>query len=106
MSVVRKLVPADAEKAIAALSRAFESDPFVSWFVRSDAHHDKGMRAFFEVGLHELTFPFGECYVTDGVEGAALWNPPGTWSLGLYDKLRLMPEFTRSIGLGRLLSVF
>jgi ribosomal protein S18 acetylase RimI-like enzyme len=106
VTAVRKLVPADADKAIQVLTRAFETDPFMSWFVRRDARHAEGMRAFFELGLHELTFPFGECFVTDDVEGAALWNPPGTWSLGLFDKLRLMPGFARASGLLRLPLVF
>ena len=106
MSDVRTLVTADAEKAVAMLARAFETDPFVKWFVRGDARHAEGMRTFFEIALHDLTLPFGECFVTGGVEGAALWNPPGTWNLGLLDKLRLMPKFSRAAGAGRLISVF
>ena len=106
MSVIRKLADADAEKAITVLTRAFETDPFIAWFVRQDERHAEGMRAFFELGLHDLTLPFGECFVTEGVEGAALWNPPGTWSLGFFDKVRLLPGFARASGLGRLLHVF
>jgi ribosomal protein S18 acetylase RimI-like enzyme len=106
MPLVRKLLATDVEQAVTVLARAFESDPFVSWFVRRDARHDEGMRAFFDLAIHELTLPFGECFVTDGIGGAALWNPPGTWSLGLLDKARLMPQFARVSGVGRLASVF
>jgi ribosomal protein S18 acetylase RimI-like enzyme len=106
VTAVRRLVPADAAKAVDVLLRAFETDPFFTWFIRSDAHHAEGMRAFFTLALHRLTLPFGECFVTDGVEGAALWNPPGTWNLGLFDKLRFMPTFARAAGPRRLAHVF
>jgi ribosomal protein S18 acetylase RimI-like enzyme len=106
MPVVRKLVEGDAGKAVEVLARAFEEDPFVRWFVRSDARHAEGMRAFFEIALNHVTMPHGECWVTENVEGAALWNPPGTWSLGFVDKVRLMPEFARAAGATRLVRVF
>jgi ribosomal protein S18 acetylase RimI-like enzyme len=105
-TTVRKLVLADAPQAIEVLARAFEEDPFVRWFVRSDERHADGMRAFFELAVHHMTLPYGECWVTDGVQGAALWCPPTQWSLGLAGKLRLMPQFARAAGLFRLPRVF
>ncbi len=106
MSVVRKLTSADADETIRMLARAFEDDPFVHWLVRKDARHEEGMRAFFEAALHGTTLPFGECYTTDGIDGAALWNPPDTWNLNLFGKIRLAPDFARATGLSRLLHVF
>jgi ribosomal protein S18 acetylase RimI-like enzyme len=105
-ATIRKLTPADADQAVEVLARAFEDDPFATWFVRADERHAEGMRAFFALALHRLTFPFGECYVTEGVEGAALWNPPGTWNLGFLEKMRLLPQFARASSARRLLEVF
>jgi GNAT superfamily N-acetyltransferase len=75
---VRKATSDDVPVMAEMLSRAFQDDP-----VKVDLLPDPARRAaqgprLFETfaGFH---LPHGEVYVTDALEGAALWDPPGHW---------------------------
>jgi len=46
-----------------------------------DARRHKGLPRLFAALLKE-SIPFGEVYTTEALDGAAIWNPPGTFPLG------------------------
>jgi len=91
----------DAPAITELLVRALSTDPFVTWLVRPGKHRDAAMHAYVDLLLTELTLPHGHVYVTEPVDGAVLWVPPGRWDLGLFDRLRLLPTFLRIVGWGR-----
>jgi GNAT superfamily N-acetyltransferase len=97
---IRRAIAEDGPALCGVLARAFTDDPFIRWFVGTS--EGPRYRRYFEMIFERLTLPFGECYTTPAVEGAALWAPPGAWDLGVLDQLRLLPVVARVVGLGRL----
>ena len=97
-AVVRKAGADDVGAMVEVLTRAFDDDPVINWFVRQDAGREDSFRRFFEVAVRALTLPLGEVYTTSDVSGAALWAPPGTWQLGPDDVHALLPDFTAAFG--------
>lgn len=85
--------------------RAFDDDPVLNFVAKQDARRQDRLRMFLDLGLRKLTFPFGETYVTEGFEGAALWNPPNARPHGMMNDLKLLPALIRVAGPGRLLPV-
>jgi len=98
---VRPVQKADIPAVAKMLSRAFADDPFLNWFLRKDAGRDAGSDIFFTIAL-ELALPHGQAVVTDDLGGAALWFPPGTWKMGLWQQLKLVPRMASAIGWKRL----
>ena len=41
--------------------------------------------------LRRLWFAQDECYTTENVAGAIVWELPGRWKAGMLDQLRLLP---------------
>jgi len=95
----------DVPALVPVLARAFANDPFVSWFVRSDARRDAGFARFFELALRHLTIPHGGVYMTEDGTGAAAWAPPGTWHMGIAKELLLVRHFAAICGWSRLVHV-
>ena len=87
---LHRLTAGEVPRAVDLLVRTFADDPFVTWSVRSDARHDEAMRRFFAARLQQLTMPFGEVWATDGLEGVAMWTPPGAFKLGLGAQVRFV----------------
>ncbi len=104
--MVRKATGDDSARIVTSLVRAFENDPLLTWMVRRDAGRAQAMRTFFEMSLHPLTMPFGEVYTTAACEGAALWTPPGAWSVNILQHLSVVPRFVSATGIRRALTVF
>ena len=48
--------------------------------------------------LRKLWFKQDECYTTGGVVGAAIWERPGQWKVGMLEQLRLLPAMARING--------
>lgn len=95
---VRRAGPDDAGALVEVLARAFDDDPVINWFVRSDAGRPEAFRRFFEIAVRTMTLPLGEVYVAGEGSGAALWAPPGTWQLGPEDLEPLLPDLTAVFG--------
>jgi predicted N-acetyltransferase YhbS len=98
---VRLLTPADVPAASAALARAFEDDPVMSWLYPGLTRMERFFGGF-ELKLH---VPNGAVYTTDDVAGAAIWAPPNKWRTSGLDVLRVAPGLLRITGsrLGRAL---
>jgi GNAT superfamily N-acetyltransferase len=90
-SDVRKMTDADVEAVARSLARAFYDDPHMRWVVRDDAIRLDRLERGFTTYITRIWFPHDECYTHDRAIGAALWMPPGTWHLGPWAQLRLLP---------------
>lgn len=96
---IRKITIADRETVVNVMTRAFDDDPFFNFLVKQDERRQDRMRRFMDVGLMKLTFPYGETYMTEAGDGAALWNPPGGRPHGLRTDLSLLPVMAQVAGL-------
>ena len=88
----------DVPALAAALARAFEHNPGMSWTFRDDARRLRQLETGFAHYLHSIWLERGECWRIEGVGGAAIWLPPGRWELPPLDQLRLLPGVVRSAG--------
>jgi len=100
--VVRKIVTKDHTRVTDLLGRAFDDDPVMNFMAKPDARRSDRIRMIMDLALRKLTFPFGETYVTEGFEGAALWNPPNGRPHGLLNDLSMLPAMVRVAGLSRM----
>ncbi len=98
---VRKATQADLPEVVNALARAFDDDPLINWMAAQDEHRQKRVHDAMDM-TQRMVFGHGQCYTTDGIHGAALWAPPGKWSLGLFQQLMLLPSLIRVTGWKRL----
>lgn len=73
---VRKSEKRDRDALVLAMARAFDDDPIANWACKQDAKREQRIQRFMAVALDKLTFPFGDTYTTDEVQGGALWAPP------------------------------
>jgi GNAT superfamily N-acetyltransferase len=97
-SDVRKLTAADIPRIAVALARAFEDDPV--WEIIYPDEQDRVGRygRAFEFFLRRLWLSEDECYGLVGLQGAALWMPPGRWHVSMVDQLRLLPRMIALTG--------
>ena len=95
----------DIPALVPVLARAFATDPFISWLVRSGPRRDEGFARFFELALRHLTVPHGEVYTNDELSGAAAWVPPGKWHMGLVKEIALARQFAAICGWSRIVGV-
>ncbi len=102
---VRRVTDADRARVTAVMARAFDDDPIANWFSKQDERRSERIAAFMKLALERFTLPYGECYTTDDIQGGALWNPPGTWKLGLLQQLMLVPSTAGIAGWRRLLKI-
>jgi hypothetical protein len=75
------------------LARSFESCPAWGAFLPPASRRRlERMERFFSFLLIGLYVGAGrECPTTEDRTGAALWDPPGGWKLGVRDNLRMLP---------------
>lgn len=99
---IRKVAPADLARVADVMGRAFDDDPVLNFVAKQDARRSERIRMMMDLGLRKLTFPFGETYVAEGFEGAALWNPPNGRPHGLLNDLSMLPAMVRVAGASRL----
>lgn len=100
---IRPATRGDAEQLAGMLARSFESCPAWGAFLPPGSKHRleriKRFFAFLLTGLY--LGPGRECLMTEGGTGAALWDSPGTWKLGVRDNLRMLagmaPVFGRHL---------
>jgi ribosomal protein S18 acetylase RimI-like enzyme len=95
---VRKAVKADVPTLAGVLARAFNDDPFFSWFVRADAKRGERFKRTFEIALTRMSAGLNETYTTNEIQGGALWKRPGEYRLGMLEQLALIPAFASITG--------
>jgi ribosomal protein S18 acetylase RimI-like enzyme len=77
VSVVRRAEPSDASAVVDLLSRAFFDDPVASFLFPDRGTRPARLHRFFELQLTENYLRRGVVYVTEDLDGAGLWMPPG-----------------------------
>jgi len=97
---VRKAAPADRQRLVATMARAFDDDPVANWFCAQDKRRARRVFDFMDVGM-KITEPHGEVYTTDGIEGGAFWSPPGKWKMGIVQQLMMTPKMVNIATLRR-----
>jgi GNAT superfamily N-acetyltransferase len=95
---VRKVVATEAAPVARTLARAFYDDPFVMWQLHGDERRLELVERGFRLFLERIWLRHDECWTTERVAGAALWEPPGTWELGAGRQLLLMPSMLSTFG--------
>jgi ribosomal protein S18 acetylase RimI-like enzyme len=97
-SDVRKLTVADISAISHALARSFEDDPVWKFIYPDEQDPVRRYEAAFEFFLRRVWIAEQECYGLVGLQGAALWMPPGRWHLSVLDQLRMLPAMIRRAG--------
>jgi len=92
---VRKVAEPELPRVAAALAEAFYDDPQFVWIVPDDRRRLEILKPGFEMWLRRIWFAQEECYTTDGVVGAAIWERPGEWKTPILKQLTMAPAMTR-----------
>ncbi len=95
---VRKASEAELPDVARVLAEAFYDDPQFSWIVPDDTKRLGILERAFLLFLRRIWFAQDECYTTDGVVGAAVWERPGEWKLGVMPQLRMAPSMIAIFG--------
>jgi ribosomal protein S18 acetylase RimI-like enzyme len=90
---------ADADALAVTMARAFFDDPLLCYILDGEATRAAKMPRLFKL-LFKLGLPYGACDVTGGYEAAALWRPPGHWSIPIRQYLVNGFEFLSLFGFG------
>jgi ribosomal protein S18 acetylase RimI-like enzyme len=98
---VRKARKEDRDLVVRTLARAFDADPAVSYFARTDEKRARAIATIFDVSFVHLTLPFGETWMTEDGCGVALWSPPNKWSTA--GGILAGPQLIGAVGITRVL---
>jgi GNAT superfamily N-acetyltransferase len=82
----------EVQRVAAALARAFEDDPVMTWIFPRDEERLSRLERAFALYLSRIWMPGEQCYATERLFGAALWLPPGQWHLSGVDQIRMLPS--------------
>lgn len=105
MHSLRLATSTDVDALSVMLARAFDQDPFWRWIVGHGDDYQARLAQGFATQLSHLALPGGLVWCGEHHQGAALWSAPGHWQLGLFQQLRLLPDFARMIDWHRLWTV-
>jgi ribosomal protein S18 acetylase RimI-like enzyme len=94
---VLRATPADDERIVPVLVRAFEDDPIINWAFRADESRDLARKLYFETQL-ELAHPHNTVFTIDPRLACAIWVPPGHWKVSRARQAFLLPRITRMLG--------
>ncbi len=95
---VRKAETAEVTGISESLAGAFEDDPVMSWLIPDAGRRPAVLKGFFELLLSRIWMLHEETYTTTATAGAAIWDPPGTWSVGVGEQIALLPRALRIWG--------
>jgi GNAT superfamily N-acetyltransferase len=88
----------EVPRLAAILAAAFAGYPLTEWLVLPGARSAQRRQTYFEILLGEGCRN-GRIACDEGGHGAAVWFPPGGWSIGVNDFLRTLPGWLRVTGL-------
>jgi ribosomal protein S18 acetylase RimI-like enzyme len=95
---VRRAQPGDHPRVAKALASAFADDPGWSFLLPRDDDREQRQRLFFDSELHHLVPARREVWVSEDGSAAAIWGPPGLWSVPLPKVARQAPAMMRVFG--------
>lgn len=94
---VRQATTADAKLVASILGSAFERDPVFSWLTPARNRRQR-LERFFDALARSTMGSRGEVFVTGDGNGAAVWLPPGGWSVPPAEIVKETPTFLRTFG--------
>jgi ribosomal protein S18 acetylase RimI-like enzyme len=94
---VRRATPADHELIAKTLASAFADDPGWSWLVPW-VDREQRQRVFFQSELHHLVPARREVWMSEDGSAAAVWGPPGLWSVPAPAVVRQVSPMLRVFG--------
>ena len=86
---------ADVPDLSAALARAFFDDPVMAFLFPDERRRPADLRVFFSMELRVLHLAHGGVFRGAGMEGGALWAPPGHWKMTTTQLIRAAPPLLR-----------
>ncbi len=95
---IRKAGAEEVEGISRALASAFQDDPVMSWLIRDTARRPQILEGNFRLLLSRIWLRHEETYTTAATAGASIWDPPGTWRVGIAEQLALLPQAVRIWG--------
>lgn len=95
---VRKASSEEADRLGRTLAAAFQDDPVLTWLVPDAARRRSTSERAFALYLRRIWLDHDETYVAGDAAGVCVWEPPGTWKLGVGEQLRLLPPIARIYG--------
>ncbi|HWH33308.1 MAG TPA: GNAT family N-acetyltransferase [Egibacteraceae bacterium] len=102
---VRKATASDVAGLAAVMGRAFQEDPVLAWGMPDEAGRRANGARYFELVARLHYLPLGETYVTEDLQAAALWAPPGQWKASPMTGVRILPFLVRATKFGRALKI-
>jgi hypothetical protein len=64
----------DAIKRV--LAKAYDTEPFVNWFVLQDVKRLQRIEMFFELSIKNYAMEYKHVFITEELNGVAAWYPP------------------------------
>lgn len=89
---------ADVAPVAAALAKAFDDDPVMTYLVPDEATRPRRLAGLFTVLMQRHHLVQGEIWTDDGHPGAALWDPPDHWKLPARQQILALPSLLRILG--------
>jgi GNAT superfamily N-acetyltransferase len=97
---IRKARPDEIDGLARTLALAFYDDPAIMWLLPDDSRRLAVAERGFHLFLRKLYLKHEETYVAGDADGVCIWEPPGTWKIGLGEQLALLPSMVRIYGRG------
>ena len=91
----------DIRAVSAALARAFQDDPVMTWMLPDAALRAKRLPRLFAVLMRHHSLAGGGAVVARDrsvVAAASLWDPPGRWKHSRWENLRSLPALLVAFG--------
>lgn len=83
------------------LAEAFSENPLFNYMLRQDHRKKRAYQELFNTAIGVMK-KNNEMYVTEKIEGVALWNPPNKWGLTWLQEIYYLPRFLHISGIARI----
>jgi GNAT superfamily N-acetyltransferase len=90
-----RLLPAQTDRAVEVLTRAFQADPMYNYFFSDPREQARSLPGLWD-GLVRYTLRYGEVYTTAQVSGVACWLSPGNTDMTFWRMLRTGMRLARA----------
>jgi GNAT superfamily N-acetyltransferase len=97
-SDIRRMSVDEVGQVARAMAGAFFDDPHMRWIARDDAKRMRKLERGFATFIRRVWLPREEIHTYERLIGAAHWMPPGTWHMGVFAQLALLPMIVGDIG--------
>jgi GNAT superfamily N-acetyltransferase len=94
----RRALVQEQDDLARTLAAAFDNDPVLAWLLPNQRTREERLRRFFTIELRHMAFARGTVWTCEGLVGAAMCMPPGTWQLPPRVALAQAPAFARVFG--------